>query len=258
MTIGQTAAQYANTAEVLAGAVQRLGVVDSFSNGLFKHNTWTTVCSAATDVPYVLTITRHDGVAVVVTYSEGAAGTTTTKPAGLAAAINANVNLKGYVVATAITTTLTVTSLLPGVRFVLSEADLQLNTPTETVLLSSSSAIPFGFGVVRDSGNCCKLPAGAGEFLGVAMRVQTIEQDGLTTTSFGAQNAVSVLAQGDIYVVTDETVAAGDAVYMRHTTGAGELGKFRNDADTAAAQLIVGAKFLTATSGAGIALARFV
>lgn len=252
----QTQAQYSNAAELLAGLAQRIDIVDSFMNGTLKHNTWTVEVASASDAVYTITVTRHDGTAVVITYNEGAAGSTTSKATGLKNAINASVSLSPYVVATSNAAVVTITSLLPGERIVVTESDSKINSPSETVLKSSSASLPFGFGLVRDSGNVAKLPAGAGEFIGVVMRMQTIEQDGSATTSFGAQNAVPVLARGDIYVEVDEAVSAGDAVYLRHTGTAADLGKFRNDADTANAQLISGAKFLSSTTGAGLALVR--
>jgi len=254
--MSQTQAQYANTAELLPGLAQRIDIVDSFTNGSLKNNKWTVEVASASDAVYTITVTRHDGTAVVVTYSEGAAGTTTTKATGLKNAINANVSLSPFVVATSASAVVTIESLIPGERIVITESDAKINSPAETVLKSSSSSIPFGFGLVRDSGNVAKIPAGAGEFIGVCMRMQVLEQDGLATTSFGAQRVVPVLARGDIYVQVDEAVTAGDAVYLRHTGTAADIGKFRNDADTANAQVVSGAKFLSSTSGAGVALVR--
>ena len=52
----------------------------------------------------------------------------------------------------------------------------------------------------------------------------------------------------------DEAVSAGDPVFFRHTGAAADIGKFRNDADTANADAVAGAKFESSTTGAGIAV----
>jgi hypothetical protein len=57
--------------------------------------------------------------------------------------------------------------------------------------------------------------------------------------------SVQVLRAGYLYVFTETAVSAGDPVYYRHTaSGANtELGRFRNNADTATAALIENAAF---------------
>jgi len=65
----------------------------------------------------------------------------------------------------------------------------------------------------------------------------------------------SVVRRGRIWVVTEEAIAVGDAVYFRHTSGTGtEIGAFRNDADTASCDQITSARWLRGCSAAGVAL----
>jgi len=132
-----------------------------------------------------------------------------------------------------------------------------LNTPIE---------IPFGRAVVRRTSDSsadvvrdgsASLPSSAGdEFLGIVSRVHS-DVDPLTPLgSVAPFKKMSVVNRGLILVQTEESVLAGDDVYFRHTpkTGFTDLGVFRNDADTARAAQITGAKFETSTTGAGIAI----
>ena len=96
-----------------------------------------------------------------------------------------------------------------------------------------------------------------GVYLGVAVDSNIRERDqGATTTEGYLENDVfGVAKDGRFYVITEEAVAKGDPVYVRHTAGAGgtQLGATRNDADTATADL-VNAKFAETTTAAGYAI----
>lgn len=68
---------------------------------------------------------------------------------------------------------------------------------------------------------------------------------------FAAQDSVSILTSGRVWVVTEDSTSAGDDVFVRCTvTGSQEFGSFRNDADSASCLQVAGAKFIRA-SGAG-------
>ena len=126
---------------------------------------------------------------------------------------------------------------------------------------TSGVVLPSGFGAVwTGTGREVALPSGAGNFAGV-LTIPTVEyRAGYSITAgglFGWPDDYEVaLAITDVYAVyVDDTVAVGDPVFLRHTAGGSVVGTFRNDADTANAQAIAGAKFLSAAVGTSEALA---
>lgn len=101
-------------------------------------------------------------------------------------------------------------------------------------------------------------PSAAGQApLGIVMHSHaTVSlEDGLDA-GYAAKETANVLRKGYIWVVIEETIAIGDAVYFRHTAGTGtKLGAFRNDADTASCDLLAGARWVKGgTASEGIAL----
>ncbi len=110
------------------------------------------------------------------------------------------------------------------------------NTHVSSLKNDQAATIPAGVGVSLKAAGTADLPAGATEKLaGVVVNSYARNPNDLTGT--GAildQDMMNVLDEGAIYVVTEETIAVTDSVYMRHTAnGAGklQLGAFRNDAD---------------------------
>ncbi len=110
------------------------------------------------------------------------------------------------------------------------------------------------------------------DFLGVAIRKPvktTIATAGLygypgvtsnlITADYVDAEMVSVLTAGGIAVFTEEAVSDRDPVYVRVASGAGGsvVGAFRNDADTASAVLVTGARFCR-DAAAGVAWANFL
>jgi hypothetical protein len=94
--------------------------------------------------------------------------------------------------------------------------------------------------------------------LGVVMHSHATvsKEDGLDA-GYATKETANVLRKGYIWVVIEETVAIGDAVFFRHTAGGGgtKLGAFRNDADTATADAITNARWVKGgTQAEGIAL----
>lgn len=111
----------------------------------------------------------------------------------------------------------------------------------------------------------------AADFLGVAIRAPIKESvtsggifgyPGITSQTVECNyvdgEPVSILRKGDIWVVTEEALSEGDDVYVRITSGAGgsTLGAFRNDADTASAVLVTGAK-VRRDAASGLAWVHF-
>ena len=125
--------------------------------------------------------------------------------------------------------------------------------------LEDAAAIAFGLGVIfgTDPEKQFARFSGAGTLAGILVHKQNRANPGLLTTLGIEQNEVaSLLRNGRIWVVVEETIVVGDAVFVRHTTGGGgtQIGAFRNDADTATAQTVPEASWLKGSSTPGIAL----
>lgn len=121
-----------------------------------------TVTGATNDKTYTITI---DGIDV--SYTSDATATLAEIADGLAAAINADPLVRGRVSAVSDSVdTVTITALLPGQDFTLTESDAQLTTASVTAA-ATADAIPFGRllisdGYVADEPNLqCKLPKAA-------------------------------------------------------------------------------------------------
>lgn len=121
----------------------------------------------------------------------------------------------------------------------------------------ATAEVPFGVMVAQgNTATKAILPVNAASRLvGVVVHAHDyVPNIQLGTTGIKPKNMMSVLNRGRIWVVVEEAVAVGDACFVRHTAGAGgtQKGAFRNDADTATAISVPGAKFITASAGAGI------
>lgn len=122
----------------------------------------------------------------------------------------------------------------------------------------ASAEVPFGVAVAQGaSGSKAILPADANsKIVGVVVHSHDyVPGIQLGDTGIKPKNMMSVMAQGRIWVLVEEAVAVNDPVFVRHTAnGAGKLqkGAFRNDIDTDKCISVPGARFITASSGAGI------
>lgn len=106
---------------------------------------------------------------------------------------------------------------------------------------ASGVTIDFGLGVVRGSQDrAATLPNAEGnEFLGITVRNEMREntfvnfQSGSSPYQIGEMMTV-LTKQGQIWVVAENTVSAGDPVYCRFAVNGGLniLGSFRNDSNT--------------------------
>jgi len=148
----------------------------------------------------------------------------------------------------------------------------QIATTEDHVIRSavntSGDTLPFGRVLIRaaDTGTGlyndlppAVLPSATGQkVLGVHIKTDIYEKE-ITDTEFAGikdERPVAYMVRGTFYGWAEEAVAAGDTVYFRHTaSGANtELGRFRNDADTATCDELTGAIFESSTSGAGLVL----
>ena len=126
---------------------------------------------------------------------------------------------------------------------------------------TTGGVLAAGFGAVwTGTGKAASLPSGAGNFAGI-LTIPTIEyRSGYSIDSgsrFGWPDDYEVaLAVTDMYAVwVDDTVAVGDPVYLNHTASTSVVGAFRNDANSSNAQLITGARFMSAAVGTDSTLA---
>lgn len=150
---------------------------------------------------------------------------------------------------------------------------------SEKISAYADAAIAFGRGVVYDGANAgtesrdagyvgsspkVKIPtATGGVFVGVTQRIEkpTYDRpDGLTVVT-GTQDSkyeigdsITVRTKGRIWVYAEQAVNPGLSVFLRHTTnGALTAGNFRVDADTSRADAVTTARWVSRTSGAGVA-----
>lgn len=121
--------------------------------------------------------------------------------------------------------------------------------------VNENADMPFGRVVTRDTaGNTdrsVKLPdAASQEVMGITVFTHFAESfdPALAGDDAIAQNeSANLLRKGTVWVTVEAAVVAGDPVFFRHTAGGGGavLGRFRNDADTATADQIAAARFVT-------------
>ncbi len=126
--------------------------------------------------------------------------------------------------------------------------------------------VPFGRFVSEgtDLDRQVQLPSGATDITdkkkvrGVAVSTHAIESElgGSAVPSYKDKDAVSYMREGRIAVFVEEAVTPQSAVFVRHTSGGGgsEIGRFRTDADTASAAELANARYVTSTTGAGVAI----
>lgn len=120
--------------------------------------------------------------------------------------------------------------------------------------------IPFGVFVSRQADERVKLPTTSGEITatgeGFAVRDPLKEQDASSIGLYANGDEIAVMRSGYIWVYAEAAVTEEGAVYARHTANGGltQLGAVRGDADTANAALVPNARFVSSTSGAGLAI----
>ena len=124
-----------------------------------------------------------------------------------------------------------------------------------------ASPIPLGVGVVQTAAEYCGLPVTAStdaDFVGVAIRnADSAVMDYDNVTEYRAGDEVAILTKGYVWAEVEDAVSVNGSVYMRKTATAPEqAGAFRSDADGGDAIVLTGAKFKTATTGAGLALIK--
>lgn len=126
----------------------------------------------------------------------------------------------------------------------------------------NAAAIPAGIFVTRDANDdACKVPTTTGEVTASGMGFTVLNlahepvSDGSTVDN-AAGKGCSVIRKGRIWVLTETAMTYGQNVFVRFTANGGntQLGKVRNDVDTANAVAAPGWVCKTTLAAAGFAI----
>ena len=131
-------------------------------------------------------------------------------------------------------------------------ADIALSDKVGRV---AAADINFGIGLAQTAvAGQAEIPTATGfTFEGISVQTNKPTPNATGIALYEAGEEITVLRKGRIWVYTEVAVAVNDPVFLRHTTNAALLaGDFRNDADTARADAITNARFVTATTAAGL------
>lgn len=126
----------------------------------------------------------------------------------------------------------------------------------------SAAEVLFGQGLAVVAENESAQPGATGfVFEGVALKVNLPLNNSSGEASYKANTAISVLRKGRVWVKSESIISniLTDGVFLRHTVNAALIpGQFRIDADTAKADEITTARWLTTTSAVNeLALLEF-
>lgn len=139
------------------------------------------------------------------------------------------------------------------------------NGDKDTFTKIASSAVPFGFGVVKraaqaDTVEQAGVPTATADVTararGIAIKDETRRgpQAGLVG-GYEALDPMTLLKRGRIWVPVEAAVTQDGAAFCRFAAGTfAALGAWRADADTATAVAFPTAVFRTSTTGAGFAI----
>lgn len=199
---------------------------------------------------------RVNGITIPTTRAGGSPATNALLGPALAAVGEANTELDNVASFVAVGAVVTIAALHTDERLVVDNGIATAPgtmTIAETVPLSPA-LLPPGIGVIRAStgANHIRIPQSGDTdavFQGVVERqdwnlvpstANPAQADG-----YAGGSIVSVVDKGDIPVLVDETVAEGDAPFLR-ITGSG-VGMFGNDAAAGARVAITGGRFVSGT-----------
>lgn len=223
-------------------------------------NSKTVAATVANSTAYQITFATPSGNKTASYTSDGTA-TKAEIVAGLMAAVNA-VGAADYAAVTSGTDLVLVPK--PGV----SAPSVVTSTGVGVLAFTAgASAIPFGAAVALDAPRMdatdpqtlpVKLPnASTDKLLGIVRFTQLFESSGLAVApGYPAGLTINVAKKGQFWVQPEIAVTAGDPVFARITANGPltQLGALRNDADTANAIAMPGARFLSTASAGGFAV----
>lgn len=118
--------------------------------------------------------------------------------------------------------------------------------------------ISVGLGVVKGTADDqAKIPtATGGVFLGITQRSTAGVANASDVQVYAEKSAMTIGRKGRFWAVCEDGCIPGDDVYVRHTAP-GTLGTFRTDADTAKADQVVGAQWVTTATAGNLAVIEF-
>ncbi len=132
-------------------------------------------------------------------------------------------------------------------------ADLQLTNILSRSVEGAES--DFGLGVVRGTADdqCILASATGGSFVGITVRTLAGIADTAGDRKYQVGESANLIDEGVIYAICEDGCVPGDDVFFRHTTGTGTvIGALRTDADTATADQIANAVWVTITAAGEI------
>lgn len=135
--------------------------------------------------------------------------------------------------------------------------DLQNSTIVTRFVDEANGVKPGRFVAKEDDGDKhVGLPDASGDVTGYLIQGVSLLDEGRDPLRAGTNGEyldnepLPVLRKGTVWMLAEDAVSAGGAVFCRHTAaGAEELGRVRSDADTSDAVAVPGCVFLTSTSG---------
>lgn len=257
-----------NQSKAMAGMLATMAgaFVLSGMNPSARHVETVTIDTVTNSIVYSITVNG-----ITVSYTSDASATEAEINAGLLAAIAASPWMSALLTAAqgATTATLVLTAKQKNVTL----------TTTVTAELSRATTVAAGvdlpFGTfVRNNGDkngtmkLLPLSATGQELAGVVAHshAQTVKQytpamsedtaGGNDDSGLNPGDVGNVARRGLIWCVAEETMVVTDTVYARHTTTTanGTAGAVRNDADTAKADAVSGAKVLQYDADTGLVL----
>jgi hypothetical protein len=155
----------------------------------------------------------------------------------------------------------TVVQNTPPVAFAGDHAYPELPRSEHSYICDETNGLPAGIFVTRSAEDAVKLPAASTDV--TATGVGFVHRDptwggtgGTQTVMYAKGDVIAVMRKGYIWCLTEGAVTQEGAVFARFTASGGntQLGKVRADADTATAAQVPNARFVTSTTGAGLAI----
>jgi hypothetical protein len=240
--------------------------IDSYVNELLAQEDEVTFGGNAVAGVYTLQIDGPDAASLQVSVTSAGADTPAQMVAAFVVAIQADSAFANLLVPVDAAPILELNFIHPGQVYVVTVA-LEQNAIITIATDQAAGGVDLHLGVGVVPGSAAEFavaPTGASvdaDFLGITVMgtVEIMVNDGLSTSEdvFAPGCSVSVMEEGTTVVQTEDAVAFNGPVFMRIVaTGTEVFGAFRSDADGGDAIAITGARFRTATTGAGLAVIK--
>jgi len=215
--------------------------IDSLLNELPKQVNTVTTGGTATDGFYRITVVGEEGTFVAEYEADASGGDTNADITdALAAAWLANTSAANVATVTSDGVSVnTIAFLHAGQGYTVSVEAPAPGTLTNALVTDpAGSSLPLGIALASDDGEIGRLPAGgdtAQDIYGIVVRnadlVQELSQTQPTVLEFLPGSAMSVLRQGEAWVVATTAINVNDGVFVALGTGADAAGTLRGSAD---------------------------